>query len=472
MRSTQSKLDSSSRSSSSSSSFSYPASASVARVSCLRAALFDSKATARTCALAQLPTPVLRLAGDYLEDKDKSLIKLAQTSKSTYQALYPVIKRALVRVLKKLVAEDNVIQVRRLLACHPYLQLRQDKGDPLAFAYRDLSTTPYQDALAEPMAEEMRTLLAESFPGETKEERSRAAALQLAEFEEARFAKFREEKRQWFELTRFAYGTLQRRYDAWVRSGHAPIHYQSLRDAWTRVGLAQGQWPQRLRKIFSAVSMDEKQTFADLSVDLADPHFDGNVKNFWSSDRIGCDLHLLPVPRAQDLTAPDFQTTLVGRRDSDGCPVLIRHGEGMTAAFYLYAPQISLERDESEWRRVLIDDPRLNQLIRLGHFSPGRIVGRVDFRQPKLLYSPLFNELYQFGCAQGLHLGSGHSLIYSAYNSRNKDGRAIAVRRCESSPWGNFVAVATLFKIRAERLEMHHARNLRECLSSATPVLR
>src|SRR5690242_6133043 len=84
----------------------------------------------KTSALITFPANLLRLIDSYLDNRTKSLIDLAQASKGAYQALYPLIKTALVKVLKELVSEDDTVQVENLLRCHPYLLLRKDNGDP------------------------------------------------------------------------------------------------------------------------------------------------------------------------------------------------------------------------------------------------------------------------------------------------------------------------------------------------------
>lgn len=444
-----------SRSKASSLSSSAPTSASLASVSRLRASLFNPDKALKTSALTQHPDELLYWAGTYLEDEQQSLVKYALSSRSTYQALYPSIKNVLVKALKKLVEQDNTVQVRRLLRCHPYLQLQTEEGDPEGLAYKGIATTPYQDALADPMAEEMRGVLEEAFPGDTREERLAHAALQSKEFKDSCFDKIRKEKQGWMMLTRFAYKTWKGRYEALENNRRAAVHLPPLWDAWTRVAMVQNQWPKRLQKIFSTVSMDEKQTFKDLPVDLPEPHFLGDRNNRWYSDRVGCDLRLYVLPTALNLRAADFQAGF--RRVTNSSPALIQQGEGATVTYYLYAPHIPLDRDESEWRCVPIDDSKVQVLIHFGHPTTDPTVGVVDFHQVKLPYSPLFEDLYKFGRDRELCLGSGDSDFVAVYNQFERRGafKGMACMGGLGWAWQNFLAVEALFSRRAADLALH-----------------
>jgi len=422
----------------------------------------------KTSALTTLPTHLLQLIGSYLDDRTQSLINLAQTSKSAYQALYPLIKAALVKILKELVNEDDTVQVENLLRCHPYLQLRKDKGDPVGRAYKDIETTPYQDALADPLSEEMRAVLEEGFPGETKAEQLGYAAMQSEEFKDPRFDKIREEKRKIMELTLFAYQTWKRRYQVWQESDYARVHRQPFYDAWLRIGLIQKKWPERLRKIFSVVNMDERQTFENLPRDLPKPHLYGDTNHPWQRDSIGCCLRLMPTTAKQDLKAADFLNEL--KPASKGQPMLIRQGEGETATYHLYGPSISLDEDKSEWRLLpIIDDPGVIQLIRC---SPDLAASGT------LPYSSRFHELYKFAYSQDLALGSGIAYPFAVYNSPSgrQSGKAT---RCpvsglveeitEGRRLSNISAITTLFETRTQRLAQHRAELLRH-LDSGSEV--
>jgi len=411
--------------------------------------------------LLDLPPELAEMIASYLPSKN--LIALMQVSKANRQKYYPSLKTALVKVLKELVAQDDTVRVAKLLAVFPNTPLRTDAGDPLGLAYQEIETTPYQDTLADVMQEEMRTLLEKSFPS------LRHAALQAQEFEQPCFEHLREEKRKIMEeRTTFAYETFKRRHTAWAAIGYDRAQIQPVRDACIRVELAKDHWSPRLRKIFSAVAMDENQTFENLARDLPEPHFLCVRTDPWLLRTAkGCDFRLMNAPQNQDLSAEDFRDQL--RTTSDGYPVLIRQGEEeeKEAAYHLYAPYIPLDRDESEWKVVPIDDPAVIELIQRGKQPPySETTAAVDFNQPSLPYHSAFNDLYRFGSERSLYVGSGGSYIFTVHNDRfGMNGeRAWLVKGSmgcgRGSVWRpdsskNFAAVTALYKKRAERLASH-----------------
>jgi len=423
-----------------------------------------------------IPVDLLKMIASYGNNSLKELIALAGTSKESYRALYLSIKKPLVKILKNLVKEDNTTQVEKLLKAFPKIQLRNDELDPEGKAYQGIITTPYQDTLADPFAEEMRTLLEESFPGKTNAEKRQHAALQAVEFKDSRFDQFREEKRKIMELTAIAYKTYQRKYDAWKAAGYNDAGTQAVRDAWMRLGLIQNQWSVRLRKIFSWVDMEEKQTFEDLPRDLQDPCFYRDLTEAWLPGTVkGCDFRLMSVPATQDLSAADFKANL--RAIADGYPVLIGRGEGEEATYHLYAPHVTLDKDkdkdefkdEVEWQVVPINDPALVELIKWGRPPPySEVAAAVDFSRQTLYYNSVFDDLYRFYAQLSLHVGSGASYIFAVYKCGDAAVVAIAglarvmshrylleYRHLCDLPAKNFAAVTALYEKRTERLAKH-----------------
>lgn len=416
----------------------------------------------KSMTLSDLPDDVLEKITSYLENKD--LIALVQVDKERRQEYYPSLKTAMVKVLKELVDRDDTVRVKQLLRVNPNLQLRKDEWDLEGKAYQNIETTPYQDTLADVMQEEMRTLLEESFPSKEKEEKLAQkeklghAAIQAEEFKQPRFDQLREEKRKIMkELTPFAYKTYESRYNAWAETNYDNAHIQPVRDAWMRVDLIQNQWPKRFRKIFSVVNMDEKQTFENLPRDLPEPHFCGDPNDRWLPGTVkGCDLRLMSVPEDQDLSAADFRANL--RATADGYPVLIRQGEEEEATYHLCAPHIYLDEDKSEWPVVPIDpvhDKAVIELIKWGRPPPySEVAEAVDFNQQALPYNLAFNDLYRFGSQRALHLGSGSSNIFAAYNYGARLALPRGVRD-GGRALKNFAAVTALYEKRAERLASH-----------------
>src|SRR5437660_1285679 len=118
-----------------------------------------------------------------------------------------------------------------------------------------------------------------------------------------------------------------------------------------------------------------------------------------------------------------------------------------------------LDRDESEWRFILIDDPEVIQLIRNGRPKTDPVVPAVNFNRSSLAYSSNFEKLYQCGVYEGLHLGSGLPFVFSAYSWRFfsvfegvHSGRGGG---WEGVATENSAAVATLFETRTVRLAKH-----------------
>lgn len=441
-------------------SLTFPASASAP-------VFFNPKTDIGIPELAKLPDVLLNLIGDYLDRKE--LVPLAQADRRAYANFYPTIKAAMVKVLIDLVKQDDTLKASQLLSKNPNLLLRQDPWDPTGKAYMGIKTTPYQDALADVFAEEMRTLIEESFPGKSKEERFSHAALQAEEFEWSLLNPYRRgnenEQEKIMKLTCLAYKTYVEVFDT-LDATLAVAVVQRVRDAWMRVGLVQDQWPKRLRKIFSVVVMDEDQTFKKMKRDLPEPHFNGKETDLWLPGTLkGCNFRLMSVPLDQNMNADDFRATLSAR--ADGYPVLIRQGEGEEAAYHLYAPHITLAislsqrkmnwRDAVEWQVVPVNDPDVTGLIQWGRPMHGETMAALDFNQQDFPYNPAFDALYCYGAAHSLHLGSGCSYIFSA---SNECSHVVAER---GDLWGfgdecareNLTAVIALYKKRKEHLHQH-----------------
>lgn len=370
-------------------------------------ATFFSRIDQSALILSRLNHDTLDLIGTLLSDKEKSFIKLAQTSKAAYQTFYIPIKKILINVLKELVKQDDTIRVNALLHSHPFLLLRKEPLDLDGIAYQSILTTPYQDALGDPMAEEMRDLLEECFPGKTREEQLAHAALQAEEFKSPCFNPIRQKADEILKLTVFAYETYASRYQAWRMHDRAAAYFQPFCDAWLRVDLIQRQWPKRLRKLVSVINL-HATNFENLPRDLPEPHLFGECDHLWRPDRIGRDLGLFSIPAEQELGSEPIRA-LLGTMKLKSLPALIRHGEGETAVFYLYGPCISLNRDESIWQLFPIDPLKNVEVL------------EIDFTDSYLSYLPRYEKLYQFGASQGMHVGSGGSQTYAIYNDLMTD---------------------------------------------------
>lgn len=401
--------------------------------------------------LRGMPDTLLELIKAQLEDKE--VIYAAMVNRQLYQQIYPMIKAAMVKVLKHLIKEDDTVQIKKLLKQHRYLLAKTDPWDLQGKAYKGLETTPYQDSLADPFQEEVRTILEASFPVSAEEklseeertkQRLAQAALQAQEFQEARFDKYRDKQTEVMRLTKFAYET-------YFQAGDWPVTPEDEDDAWKRIRLVQDLWPKRLGKIFSTVDMDEKQNFENLSPDLPQLHFTGTPDDRGLPGTVGdYTIRLRQINEEEDINGIAFKEKL--RRSRSNSPVLLRQGRGQQACYYFYGQVISLSENKSETHFLQIKDQRVLDLMSplepIDFLDPSYSTEEyqirknnekktIDFSDPILEFDSAFDDLYRWGQERGMFLGS---------NASRQGMRMVE---------GNFTAITTLYEKRTQNLARH-----------------
>lgn len=344
--------------------------------------------------------------------KETNAAASSAAASSSSSAFFQPSKQDKVKQLKQLITKSDTVKIRELIFNDPELLLLTSKNDSQE------TTTGYQDALADPFKEKAQRVFEEAF---SKHGMEKEMAEQAYHFmSDDGFKKTREKQSQIMKFTDFAYNTYMQKYKAWddkdfwdesdyVNEGDRELDIalrQAVVDAAIRVELAQNQWSEALCKLFSLVDlddMDENEASECLQQDLPESHLrEGKKKSPWLRTATGCDLVLMKVPADYNFSTNEELKAMLKQS-----PKLIQRGEGETAAYYLYAPVISLDEDKSEWTLIPIEEPQLSQRLR----------DEVDFSQERLDYSPNFDELYLFGGRHFLYMGSGSSSIRLMVNS-------------------------------------------------------